>query len=167
MGVLPRNSWILWELRSGRWERNLCLPNTFISSLPRAPHTLSTHQQPTPPKTPGLERFMLQYPPDIPHFNSLTFFFFFFKQNVITWLSACAALWGFYSFQHSCAPGFDAAVHAACPSHSLALGNVTFKCIFIFKLTSPRLHSIKEILPKNMLLSIYKMKHMPPKVGGG
>lgn len=53
------------------------------------------------------------------------------------------------------------------PSHSLALGNVTFKCIFIFKLTSPRLHSIKEILPKNMLLSIYKMKHMPPKVGGG
>lgn len=44
---------------------------------------------------------------------------------------------------------------------------VTFKCIFIFKLTSPRPYSIKEVLPKIMLLSIYKMKHMPPKVGSG
>jgi hypothetical protein len=42
------------------------------------------------------------------------------------------------------------------------LGNAS-KCIFIFKLTSPRRYSKKEVLPKNMLLSIYKMKHMPPK----
>lgn len=52
---------------------------------------------------------------------------------------------------------------------SSRLGNVTFKCVFIFKLTSPRWCSIKQVLPKNMLLSIYKMKHMPslPKARGG
>lgn len=68
---------------------------------------------------------------------------FFLLKDVITPLSAWAALWGFSSFQHSCAPGFDAAVHAAGPSHSLAFSNVTFKCVFIFKLTSSRPYGIK------------------------
>lgn len=158
--------------KSWGWGGNLCLSNTFISSLP----SLSTIS--LKPLTPSAHIWLphihrgwkdsCSNTPDIPILaliliNSL----FSKKQNVSTWLSAWAALWGFYSFPHSCAPCFDAAVHAACSSHSLALGNVTFKCIFIFKLTSPRLYSIKEVLPKNMLLSIYKMKHMPPKVMWG
>ena len=127
----------------GGWGGNLCLPKTFVSSLrlgstslATAPHTLSTPQQRLPQIHQLWKRFMLQYPRDIPIPALVLIHSLFFKQNVITWLSAWAALWGFYFFQHSCAPGFDAAVYAACPCHSLALGNVTFKCIFIFKLTS-------------------------------
>lgn len=164
---------MLWGLRAGGGEE-IFVSSTY-SSVPSPYPAPPSLEPPTPsaqissysPKYTRAGKIPIAIPSwhsySCPHFNSL----FLFKQNVITWLSAWAALWGFYSFQHSCAPGFDAAVHAACPSHSLAYGNVTFKCIFIFKLTSPRLYGIKEVLPKNMLLSIYKMKHMPPKVERG